>query len=134
MYGNRDHHPESNRGLDDVLTINKKGGSRTSFFQKGEHMSSVEKKVLLLFIIVLIDSLATVYLISSGLVYSELNPIFEWIRLRSDVTFMIMVKIALSLFLLIAIIKNKYLDKHINWAIPAYLFILFGGVAIQLII
>jgi hypothetical protein len=97
-------------------------------------MSSVEKKVLLLFIIVLIDSLATVYLISSGLVYSELNPIFEWIRLRSDVTFMIMVKIALSLFLLITIIKNKYLDKHINWAIPAYLFILFGGVAIQLII
>lgn len=97
-------------------------------------MSPVERKVFSLFIIILIDSLATVYLISTGLAVGELNPILDWIRLNSDVTFMVMVKIGLSLFLLSAIVKSKYANKHLKWAIPTYVFMIFGGVATQLIL
>jgi hypothetical protein len=116
-----------------ILIIQKKEKeSSTSFFQKGDAMSSKEIKVLFLFIIVIIDALGTVYLISGGLI-GESNPMLNWILQKTDVTFMAMFKIVMTLLLLISILKSKYLELHMNWAIPTYIIILFGSVATQFI-
>lgn len=96
-------------------------------------MNSAQVKILVLFIIIVIDSLTTTFLISANIM-GEANPFMNWVIQKSNVVWMAMSKIAFSLILLLSIIKCDAVEKHITWAIPAYLVILIGGLAIQSIL
>jgi hypothetical protein len=95
-------------------------------------VTNLHKKVLALFIIAVSDSILTVYLVVKG--WGEANPLMNWYMHMTDVTCMAITKIIGTFIILFLLYKRKETEKHLNWAIPAYLTILFGGVSIQLLI
>ena len=92
-------------------------------------MSSLHIKILSLLTIAVADALLTVYLVVQG--FGEANPLMNWYMQQTNVVWMAITKIFITTFLLFLIHKKAVAEKHLNWAIPTYLIILFGGIGAQ---
>ena len=92
-------------------------------------MSSLHRKILSLLTIAVADALLTVVLVVKG--FGEANPLMNWYMQQTDVVWMAVTKIIMTTFLLFLIHKKAIAEKYLNWAIPTYLIILFGGLAVQ---
>jgi len=95
----------------------------------------VSKNVLsgiLLLIVIVADTMVTVYLLAKGLAY-EFNPMMNWYIQHTSLELMAFTKISGSLILILWILKQGKSSKHLNWALPLYVFILILFHAIQLI-
>jgi len=92
---------------------------------------NLNRKILILFIIVVVDSLVTVYLICTGYAI-EANPIMRWYMHQTSLTWMAITKMVGSLILLYLLKNMKEANRHLDWAIPAYLFILGSAIMLQI--
>lgn len=96
-------------------------------------MSSLHKKILALFIISVVDSLFTVFMISKGWA-SEANPIMEWYMHQTNLSCMGITKIVVTFLLLSLMIKQEIAEKYISCGIGIYLFMLLGPITLQLVL
>lgn len=94
-------------------------------------MKILHRKVLALFIIIVCDSILTVYLIIKG--WGEANPIMNWYIQLTDVTWMAITKIVISFILLLMIHKRDEASRQLDWVIPLYIFLLVGGIMFQFV-
>jgi DMSO reductase anchor subunit len=91
----------------------------------------VNLKAFLMILIVVTDTLITVYLIAKGLAY-EANPLVNWYLNKTNLECMAFTKILGSLLLVLFILKKgKDFTKHLDWGIPAYASILILAVIYQ---
>jgi hypothetical protein len=88
-------------------------------------LSTFNRKVLLIFIAIVLDAVATVYLMYQG--YGEANPVMDWIANMSSPVMMAITKIVWSLLLLLVIVNREEFRKYINHLIIAYFVIYTGG-------
>jgi hypothetical protein len=102
-------------------------------WSKDHKLTSLHKKVLALFIIVVGDAVITVYLIvTQG--WGEANPILDWCMENSNVSVMAITKIVISFLLLFLICKKEEAERHLNWAIPFYVIFLAVGMGFQVVL
>lgn len=92
-------------------------------------MSSLHKKVLALFIVAVLDAVLTVGLVVHG--WGEANPMLNWYMHMTDVSTMAITKIVVTFLLLYIIYDKERAERHLDWAIPLYIVILFGGLVFQ---
>jgi len=96
-------------------------------------MNQPQRKILALFILLVSDSILTVYLITVG--WEEVNPLMNWVIVISNVSWMAITKILIGLFSILFLFKyHKQTIKYIDWTILIYAIFLFGGLALQFII
>jgi hypothetical protein len=94
-------------------------------------VDSSSKKILSLFVIIVCDSMLTIYLVVEG--WGEANPLMNWYMQMTSVTWMAITKIIGSFITLFLISKRKETERYLNWAIPLYICILMGGLMFQFI-
>ena len=92
-------------------------------------MTSFHTKILCLLTIAVADSLLTVFLVVKG--FGEANPLMNWYMHQTNVVCMAATKILLTAFLLFLIHKKSVAERHLNWAIPTYIILFFGGLIAQ---
>jgi len=90
-------------------------------------MSDFRKKILALFIIVVLDSISTIYFISKGWA-KEWNPVMEWYIHMTDVTSMGISKILITMLFLmfmrrIDLSQNKSIETILTFGIIGYIII-----------
>ena len=90
-------------------------------------MSDFRKKILALFIIVVLDSISTIYFITKGWA-TEWNPVVEWYIHMTDVTSMGISKILMAMLFLmfmrrIDLSQNKSIETILTFGIIGYIII-----------
>jgi hypothetical protein len=95
-------------------------------------MHSFDRKVLLIYVAIVLDAVVTVWLMSQG--FGEANPIMNWVVKRWSISGMAIAKILWSLFLMASLLQLKEFKRYIDYLIIGYFLLYAGGWAIQLII
>ena len=93
--------------------------------------SSFSRKVLLIFTAIVLDAVATVWLMAQG--FGEVNPIMNWVIAHWSISGMAIVKILWSLVLMAFILQWEEFKKYIDYLIIAYFLLYTGGWAVQFI-
>jgi len=88
-------------------------------------------KVILIFTVIVLDAVATVYLMAHG--YGEVNPVMGWVAEASSPSMMAVSKIAWSLALLGLLLGLKEFRRLIDYLIVGYAALYSTGWSAQLI-
>ena len=92
---------------------------------------SFDRKILLIFTAIVLDSVVTVWLMAQGL--GEANPIMNWVAEVSSPPAMAAAKIVWSAFLLFALIRLEEFKKYLDYLIISYFLLYAGGWAVQFV-
>ena len=90
---------------------------------------SFSLKVVLIFTVIVVDAVATVWLMCQG--FGELNPLMHWLAERWSIGGMAIFKIMWSLALMIWLVGVRPFRKYIDWLIIGYFVLYAGGWLIQ---
>jgi len=90
------------------------------------------KKILAIFIFIVIDAVTTVWLMMHG--HGEANPIMAWVVSMTSPSSMAVGKIIWSMILIFMLLKREEFRKYIDYLIICYFFLYAGGWWIQLIL
>ena len=93
--------------------------------------NSFERKVFLVYTAIVLDAVATVWLITQG--FGEANPIMNWVVDLASPAGMAVGKILWSLALLLILIRKEEFKRYIDYLIIGYFLLYIGGWLIQLI-
>ena len=92
---------------------------------------SYRSRILLIFTIVVLDAVSTVWLMSHG--FGEANPIMAWIADATSPSIMAIIKIIFSLVLIVWLIPKEKFDKYVNYLIICYISIYILGWWLQIL-
>ena len=92
---------------------------------------SFNRKVLLIFIAIVLDAVVTVWLMAQG--FEEANPIMSWVVNLISPVGMAIGKITWSLALLLMLMRREEFKKYIDHLIIGYFLLYAGGWCIQFI-
>lgn len=95
----------------------------------------MSKRMVTLLVIIVADSLFTVYLVTIG--HGEANPILDWYMQYVGVVGMAVTKIVISTALLILVTfleEEEKIKKYLGWAIKCYLLIFTSCLGIQFLL
>jgi len=92
---------------------------------------SFDRKVILIFIAIVLDAVVTVWLMAQGL--GEANPIMAWVVGLVSPVGMAIVKILWSLALLLALMRRKEFKEYVDYLIIGYFLLYAGGWCTQFI-
>lgn len=92
---------------------------------------SFNRKVLLIFIAIVLDAVVTVYLMVKG--FGEANPAMAWVAAVTSPSGMAVAKIIWSMILLFMLTKREEFRKYIDYLIVCYFLLYTGGWWIQLL-
>jgi hypothetical protein len=93
--------------------------------------NSFDRKVLLIYTAIVLDAVATVWLITQG--FGEANPVMNWVIKHWSISGMAIAKILWSLFLMGFVLRWKEFKRYIDYLIIGYFLLYVGGWLIQLI-
>ena len=93
--------------------------------------NSFDRKVILIFSAIVLDAVATVWLMAIG--FEEANPAMAWIAKQWDPSFMAIFKITWSLILMAAIMLRREFHKYVDFLVIGYFVLYTGGWWAQLI-
>ncbi len=100
-------------------------------FLKNPSEKLFKRKVLSVFTFIVLDAVATVWLLSIG--FGEANPIMNLVVQISSSVCMAVVKIVWSLSLLVMIVKVNEFKEYINYLIISYIVVYAGSWLYQIL-
>jgi hypothetical protein len=92
---------------------------------------SFDRKVILIFVAIVLDAVATVWLMAQGL--GEANPIMSWLAGLVSPVGMAIVKIVWSAGLLFMLMRLEEFKRYIDYLIIGYFLLYAGGWLVQFI-
>ena len=96
-----------------------------SLFSRRQLPRSFNRKVILIWIAIVFDAVATVWLMCQG--YGEVNPALAWVAAKHGIPALAIVKITWSLILLSWLVLRKDFHKYINYLIIGYFVLYTAG-------
>ena len=90
------------------------------------------KKILAIFIFIVLDAVVTVWLMAKG--FGEANPVMAWVVSVTSPSGMAVGKIIWSMILIFMLLKREEFRKYIDYLIICYFFLYAGGWWMQFIL